>query len=130
MMKQMFKISTLYQVKELITQLCLTLCNPLDCNLPGSSFHGILQARIMEWVAFLFSLLWEGLFPNWASDAGIIVIHFSLIASSASRLLYLQPHLKPVKVKTFTSKCLVGNSVISGIEKLSCPQNIPTMHTT
>ena len=126
----MFKISTLYQVKELITQLCLTLCNPLDCNLPGSSFHGILQARIMEWVAFLFSLLWEGLFPNWASDAGIIVIHFSLIASSASRLLYLQPHLKPVKVKTFTSKCLVGNSVISGIETLSCPQNIPTMHTT
>ena len=130
MMKQMFKISTLYQVKVLITQLCLTLCNPLDCNLPGSSFHGILQARIMEWVAFLFSLLWEGLFPNWASDAGIIVIHFSLIASSASRLLYLQPHLKPVKVKTFTSKCLVGNSVISGIETLSCPQNIPTMHTT
>ena len=126
----MFKISTLYQVKVLITQLCLTLCNPLDCNLPGSSFHGILQARIMEWVAFLFSLLWEGLFPNWASDAGIIVIHFSLIASSASRLLYLQPHLKPVKVKTFTSKCLVGNSVISGIETLSCPQNIPTMHTT
>ena len=55
MMKQMFKISTLYQVKVLITQLCLTLCNPLDCNLPGSSFHGILQARIMEWVAFLFS---------------------------------------------------------------------------
>ena len=130
MMKQMFKISTLYQVKVLITQLWLTLCNPLDCNLPGSSFHGILQARIMEWVAFLFSLLWEGLFPNWASDAGIIVIHFSLIASSASRLLYLQPHLKPVKVKTFTSKCLVGNSVISGIETLSCPQNIPTMHTT
>ena len=76
------------------------------------------------------TLLWEGLFPNWASDAGIIVIHFSLIASSASRLLYLQPHLKPVKVKTFTSKCLVGNSVISGIETLSCPQNIPTMHTT
>ena len=35
----------------LAAQLCLTLCNPMDCNLPGSSIHGILQARILEWVA-------------------------------------------------------------------------------
>ena len=32
-------------------QLCLTLHNPMDCSLPGSSIHGILQARILEWVA-------------------------------------------------------------------------------
>ena len=32
-------------------QLRLTLCNPLDCSLPGSSVNGILQARILEWVA-------------------------------------------------------------------------------
>ena len=32
-------------------QLCLTLCNPMDCSTPGSSVHGILQARILEWVA-------------------------------------------------------------------------------
>ena len=32
-------------------QLCPTLCDPLDCNLPGSSVLGILQARILEWVA-------------------------------------------------------------------------------
>ena len=32
-------------------QLCLTLCNPMDCNPPGSPVHGILQARIPEWVA-------------------------------------------------------------------------------
>ena len=30
---------------------CLTLCNPMDCSLPGSSVHGIVQARILEWVA-------------------------------------------------------------------------------
>ena len=30
---------------------CLTLCNPMDCSLPGSSVHGIFQARILEWVA-------------------------------------------------------------------------------
>ena len=34
---------------------CLTLCNSMDCSPPGSSVHGILQARILEWVAFPFS---------------------------------------------------------------------------
>ena len=34
-----------------LPQLCLTLCNPLDCSLPGTSVHGILQARVLEWVA-------------------------------------------------------------------------------
>ena len=38
----------------LVTQLCLTLCNPMDCSPPGSSVHGILQARILEWVAIRF----------------------------------------------------------------------------
>ena len=36
-------------------QLCLTLCNPMDCSPSGSSVHGILQARILEWVAVPFS---------------------------------------------------------------------------
>ena len=36
-------------MKVLVTQLCLTLCNPVDCSLLVSSVHGILQARILEW---------------------------------------------------------------------------------
>ena len=39
----------------LVAKLCLTLCNPMECSQPGSSVHGILQARILEWVAILFS---------------------------------------------------------------------------
>ena len=39
----------------LLAQLCLTLCNLKDCSPPGSSLHGILQARILEWVAIPFS---------------------------------------------------------------------------
>ena len=35
----------------LVTQSCLILCDPMDCSLSGSSVHGILQARILEWVA-------------------------------------------------------------------------------
>ena len=36
-------------------QSCLTLCNTMDCSPPGSSTHGILQARMLEWVAISFS---------------------------------------------------------------------------
>ena len=35
----------------LVLQLCPTLCDPMDCSLPGSSVHGISQARILEWIA-------------------------------------------------------------------------------
>ena len=38
-----------------VTQSCLTLCDSVDYSLPGSSVHGILQARILEWVAISFS---------------------------------------------------------------------------
>ena len=41
--------------ESLVTQLCPTLCDPKDCSLPGSSVHGILQARILEWVPIPFS---------------------------------------------------------------------------
>ena len=37
--------------KVKVAQSCLTLCNPMDCSPPGSIVHGILQARILEWVA-------------------------------------------------------------------------------
>ena len=42
-------------VKVLVIQLCLTLCYPKGCSLPGSSIHGISQARILEWVVIPFS---------------------------------------------------------------------------
>ena len=38
-----------------VTQSCPTLCDPMDCSLPGSSVHGIFQARVLEWVAIAFS---------------------------------------------------------------------------
>ena len=41
--------------KVLAIQSCLTICNPMDGSLPGSSVHGILQARVLEWVAMPFS---------------------------------------------------------------------------
>ena len=45
---------------SMFVQLCPTLCDPMDCNAPGSSVHGILQATILEWVACLSpGDLWE-----------------------------------------------------------------------
>ena len=38
-----------------VAQSCSTLCLPMDCSLPGSSVHGIFQARVLEWVAISFS---------------------------------------------------------------------------
>ena len=39
-----------------VSQLCPTLCDPMDCSLPGSSVHGISQARVLEWGAIAFSM--------------------------------------------------------------------------
>ena len=44
-----------YEKKELVTQLCPTLCHPMNCSMTGSSVHRILQARTLEWVAIPFS---------------------------------------------------------------------------
>ena len=42
-------------VHVLATQLCLTLCDRMDCSPPVSSVRGILQARVLEWIAISFS---------------------------------------------------------------------------
>ena len=51
------KYTTLLPAKSL--QSCLTLCDPMDCSLPGSPVPGILQARTLEWLAISFSNAWK-----------------------------------------------------------------------
>ena len=41
-----------------VAQLCLTLSDPMDCSLPGTSVGGIFQARVLEWVGIAFSKKW------------------------------------------------------------------------
>ena len=59
------------KVKVLVAQPCPTLCDFLDCSPPGSSVHGIFQARILEWVAIFFSMG-----SSWPRD-GIWVSHIA-----------------------------------------------------
>ena len=54
-MRNTYESSTLFMSGVLFTQPCLTLCKSMHCSLPGSSVHGILQTRILEWVAISFS---------------------------------------------------------------------------
>ena len=52
-----------------VTQPHLTLCDPMDSSPPGSSVHGILQARVLEWVAMPSS---RGIFPTQASNPSLL----------------------------------------------------------
>ena len=48
--------SPMHESESEVAQLCLTLSDPMDCSPPGSSVHGILEARVMEWGAIAFSM--------------------------------------------------------------------------
>ena len=58
------------KVQMLVTQSCLTFCDPMDCGLPGYSVHGTLQARILEWVAIF---LLQGIFLIQGSNPDLCV---------------------------------------------------------
>ena len=63
-----------------VTQSCLTLSDPMDCSLPGSSIHGILQARVLKWGAIAFSPM--GCIVHWNSPGqntgvGSLIVHWN-----------------------------------------------------
>ena len=73
----------------LVTQSFPTLCDPMDCSPPGSSVHGILQARILEWLAICFSressrprdrtqvsCIADGFFTIWATREALLLVHY------------------------------------------------------
>ena len=85
------------KVKLLVTQSCLTLCNPMYCSPPGSSVHGTLQTRILECVTIPFSrgssqprdwtwvsCMAGGSFTVWASREALKIYTMSLIVKKIS----------------------------------------------
>ena len=86
-------------MKVLVPQLCPTLWDPMDCSPPGSSVHGILQARILEWGAIPF----QGIFLTQGLNPGLlphrqILYHLSHKGSSYDASLQSSPSLP----QTFT----------------------------
>ena len=61
--------------KVLVAHSCPTLCDRMDCSLPGSSVHGILQARILEWVAIPFL---QGILPTQGLNPGLLYCRWIL----------------------------------------------------
>ena len=81
-----FKLFILYWgVLAKSLQLCLTLCDPMDCSCPGSSVHGILQARILEWIVISSSR---------ESSQSWDWTPFSYVSCIGRRVLYHQHHLE------------------------------------
>ena len=87
-----------------VAQSCLTLSDPMDCSLPGSSVHGIFQARVLEWGAIAFSapspsmllqmakfcsLLWLSSIPLYISTSSLS-IHLLMDTEAASTSRPLQ----------------------------------------
>ena len=76
----------LYALLCLVAQTCTTLCDPIDCSPPGSSVHGILQARILEWIAIPSSRLFRYIQPQIRCNS-----HFSLAICGGPNLTVVKP---------------------------------------
>ena len=105
--------------KSVSHSVALWLCNPKDCSLPGSSVHGILQARILEWIAIHFSrdhcfYTWHLLkaHKSWNSpgkNTGVDSIHFSRDCCFYTWRL-LKAHKSWVKKDTVKGICMITDT--------------------
>ena len=77
----------------LVAQSCLTLCDTVDCSLPDSSVHGILQARILEWVTISFSR--ESSQPRYGNWVSCTAGRFFTVWAPIEALLNSKSLVKP-----------------------------------
>ena len=116
----------------LVAQSCLTLCDPMDCSPPSSSVHGILQARILEWVSISFSRVssWP-----WDWNLGLLLCRQTLYHLSDRGILGSIENRSKTELevgltrRSFWKCCLrmgwalkngMGNTVYSCFEKSWC----------
>ena len=96
----LFNFYAEWKVKVLVTQSRLTLCDPMDCNPPGTSVHGILLAIILEWVAISFSRV---IVPTQGSNPGLlhcrqVLYHLSLKGEYIKRNAWLDEAQTGLKI--------------------------------
>ena len=83
-----FSLTPLFHREESeseVAQSCLTLCDPMDCSLPGYSVHGIFKTRVLERVAFSFSR-GSSQPRDWTQASGIVGRHFYCLSHQGSPL--------------------------------------------
>ena len=113
-------------VGVLVAKSCLTLCDPMDCSLPGSSVHGILQKRILEWVAVPFSRgsswPWDSTQVSWIADR-----FFTIWATKEAQYVPLAIYFKhgSVYMSVLLSQfiCCVHKFFSLCLCLYSCPEN-------
>ena len=93
--------SPMHERESEVTQSCPTLCNPMDCSLPGSSVHGIFQATLLELGAIAFSTVGLYLSPNLEKICHLFKYCFGLILSLCSLRICLYMDLAAGSSFTF-----------------------------
>ena len=73
-----------------VAQSCPILSNPMDCSLPGSSIHGIFQARVLEWGVIAFSVRHYGRSLN-AEAVSYSLLHFPVHCTSYTLMINAKP---------------------------------------
>ena len=73
-----------------VAQSCLTLSDLMDCSLPGSSIHGISQARVLEWGAIAFSRfsVWSMIKDSWCSVVEVLAAKVHRVCGRIQKLPY------------------------------------------
>ena len=112
-----------------VAQSCPTLCDPMDCSPPGSSVYGILQARILQWVAMPSS---RGSFSTQGSNRGLPLcrrILYALRRQGRCMCVCVYPYMD-ICVRTRASS-VVSDSAIPWLwpARLLCPWNFPGKST-
>ena len=105
-----------------VTQSCPTLCDPMDCSPPGSSVHGIFQARVLEWIAVAFSVVWmRGAEKKGQAfcdfvfqiESLLLAIYDGQVCSQAHSVLIVEERLAGPLARGSTGK--IPRSLISGL---------------
>ena len=91
----LYPLSHQKERKKVVAQSCLTLCDPMDCSPPGSFIHGILQARILEWVAISLP---QEIFLTQGLNPGLLHCRQTLYHLSHQGSL---SHIKPTGIECF-----------------------------
>ena len=102
-----------------IAQWCPTLCNPMDCSPPGSSAHGIFQARILEWVGISSSRV-----SFWPRDQ----THVSCVSCTAGGFFTTEPPGKPYKIGMKKTEAQRSWQLKVSTDHITCLHLHPFMH--
>ena len=100
--------SSLRESESEVTQSCLTLCDPMDCRLPGSSVHGIFQAIVLAWISISFSRSSQP--RDWTWVSRIVDRCFTIWATRevpfTVALVFISSKVHIVQFSSVTQSCL------------------------